>query len=254
MQRWRAIGLASLWACGGSSDGFAPSTSVWSSSVTRVVVEVDFEDGSAPYTGSAGRIQDIWSLSQSNLDRLFAGKVVDVPHTLESMERLPALEDEDFTVDAILALAERYRDVEATGTRQSLYAIWLDGYFFDGERQPRVLGVALGSTGIVAMFKPVIRDMERIGTDALARFAEQATMIHEVGHAAGLVENGIPALSDHHDAENGAHCTNRDCVMYHLNEGAADLVDFVSRYVTTGSTLMFGPACLEDADAANASL
>jgi hypothetical protein len=72
--------------------------------------------------------------------------------------------------------------------------------------------------------------------------------VHEVGHAVGLVNRGVPLTSDHHDAEHGAHRTNQDCVMYHANEGAAELAQFVRDAVVAGDTIILGDECLADTD------
>ena len=110
--------------------------------------------------------------------------------------------------------------------------------------------MSIGNTGVIAMFKPVISNTQ--GPPMLAErinaFVDQTTLIHEFGHA-GMVNRGVPLTSDHHDEENGAHCTNRDCVMYYANEGAADLVDFVTQIITTGDNIVFQDACLADMDA-----
>jgi hypothetical protein len=37
---------------------------------------------------------------------------------------------------------------------------------------------------------------------------------HEFGHLLGLVDQGSPMQQDHKDTDNGAHCTNRSCLMY----------------------------------------
>jgi hypothetical protein len=111
-----------------------------------------------------------------------------------------------------------------------------------------VLGVSLGDTGVIAVFKPVVRGASALPT--LQRFVEQTTLIHEFGHAVGLVANGLSVTSAHHDAAHGAHCTNQDCVMYYLNEGASDALAFVQRRIQGGSSVVFGPECLQDAHAA----
>ena len=77
-------------------------------------------------------------------------------------------------------------------------------------------------------------------------FVEQATLVHEFGHVMGLVDNGIPMVSDHLDPDHPRHCTNEECVMYWQNEGAADLRDFVQQMMSTGSLIMFGEECLDD--------
>jgi hypothetical protein len=123
--------------------------------------------------------------------------------------------------------------------------LFLDGYLSqEGQRQPAVLGVSIGNTGVIAMFKPVISGA------ATARFVEQTTLIHEFGHAAGLVDNGLAMTRPHRNPDHGAHCDDSECVMHYLNEGAKDLVGFVRRVIKTDSTVVFDAACLDDARAA----
>ncbi len=126
----------------------------------------------------------------------------------------------------------------------------MSGVFAD-DSGPRagVLGVSLGNTGIIVMFKDVVESTGGPGLDNIERYVEQSTMIHELGHAIGLVNNGVPTTSDHHDSEHGAHCRNDDCVMYWLNEGASDMAAFVQRSVLSGNTILFDDACLADVDA-----
>ncbi|MCA9645656.1 MAG: hypothetical protein KC492_33425, partial [Myxococcales bacterium] len=149
--------------------------------------------------------------------------------------------DADFTVEEILGVSAAHRQDRSSASRRTFHVIFFDGYFADSEgRQENVLGVSIGDTGVIAMFKPVI------DTTSSARFVEQTTLIHEFGHAAGLVNNGVALTSAHHDAPNGAHCTNDRCVMYYLNEGTAGLVSFIQRYLATGDAVVFGQECLDD--------
>ncbi len=96
----------------------------------------------------------------------------------------------------------------------------------------------------MVMFKEVVA-----GSSAAAlvrKFVEQSTIVHEMGHAFGLVNNGVPMTTSHQDSAHGAHCTNQDCVMYYLNEGAGDLKTFVQNYLISGQTVMYGSECLND--------
>ncbi len=236
---------------GPSFDGQPTSEELFSNSVTSVVLEVDYEDGAAPYM-STGPVagSDPWELSQRNLDRLFEdnGAVVTVPGALSDMENIGDTGRDSHTVQQILDLADQHRDMSSGGHTATYYIIWLDGHFADGDGAvDNVLGVSLGDTGVIAMFKPVIESLGAI--EATRAFGEQAVLIHEFGHAAGLVNRGVPLTSEHHDAEHGAHCINRNCVMHYTNEGAAELATFVARVVTAGDVVLFGDECLDDVDA-----
>lgn len=230
-----------LCACGGDGES---TPSLYSKSVTELVFEIDYEQGAEPFTGTIVGIGDAWSLFERNIEALFsdAPKQLTIPNTLEQMEGLGALEGEDYTTAAILDIAAKHRSVQDSKTRRSFYILYLDGYFNDnGTQRKDVIGVSIGTTSVIAMFKPVISGA------ALSSFVEQMTLIHEFGHAAGLVDNGIPAIADHHDTAHGAHCKNTGCVMYYLNEGIVDLVEFAQRIKQTGSVVVFGKDCLDDA-------
>lgn len=224
---------------------------VFEPAVTKVVIEIDYETGNEPFTGPTIGFGDTFDLSAANLERLFAGKKqITLPRTLADMQDVGAIADEELTVSDLLALAQLHRDHHDAGDTKTYYLLWLSGYFADqGGVRPGVLGVSIGTTGVIAMFKDVINSTSVIGVPSIVRFVEQATIVHELGHAFGLVDNGVPMASPHRDAAHGAHCDNRDCVMYYLNEGASDATSFVQRRVLTGSSILFDAACLADADA-----
>lgn len=241
-----------LCACAndGASEG-ATIPDVTSGELSTVAVEIDYEEGAEPYTGNYLTTGAAFSLFGDNLDRLFQNTDVELsfPTTLDEMENIGPLDNNDgFTSGDILALAEANRDTTSSATTQGYYVVFVDGLFNDGEAvQEGILGVSLGDTGVIAMFKPVIEGLGIL--EATRAFGEQAVLTHEFGHAIGLVNRGVPALSDHHDEENGAHCTNTECVMYHQNEGAAELVGFIEGAITRGDRVLFDADCLADYDA-----
>ncbi len=71
---------------------------------------------------------------------------------------------------------------------------------------------------VIAMFKDVIASTNSLTNPNTSRYVEQSTIVHEVAHAIGLVNNGISLTSAHQDSPHGAHCTNDRCVMYYTNE------------------------------------
>ena len=148
-----ALGLV-LGACDGSGtidgmDGGSPAPEL-----REVIVEVSYEPNAEPYTGSVPLGGDTWGLFESNMVALFEGTGITVssPSRLEQMTEMEDLPDTDFDVDRILALDEAYRRTGASPGRRVFHALWLDGYFSDGERQSGVIGVSIGNTGVIAIF------------------------------------------------------------------------------------------------------
>jgi len=227
---------------------FSHRAGLFGPDVTKVTFEIDYQEGAEPYTSFTIRPGNPFLLSEANIEAMFeaAGTNPEIvlPKQLEQMDRFPADFEarENYSAQELVDLSETYRDVPATTAERSFHILFLDGYFRDdsGERR-NVLGVSIGDTGVIAMFKPVIDN-----NSFSVQFIEQTTLIHEFGHAAGLVNNGVDIVIDHHDEEHGAHCNNDDCVMYYLNEGSSGLVDFVRQYVTEDNPVVFGEQCIED--------
>lgn len=248
-------------ATGGSAsgtdggDGGSTDPAPHGSKITAVSIEIDYARGAAPDVASGLGGRSPFDLSQANLERLFSGKELTLPRTLDAMEEIDDVAEGPYTIDDIVALAAAHRDQESSDTTASYYAIWLDGYYVDPSTEMEnrnVLGVSIGGTSVVAMFKPVIESASGGLLGNSSSYVEQTTFIHEIGHAAGLVDNGIALQSAHRDDEHGRHCSNPDCVMYYLNEGGEAMRDYIGRMVSNESTILFDDACLADVDAANA--
>ncbi len=262
----RSFALVLLAACGapgGGDDGddddvpprvdAAPSGngSVFDAKYTSVSIEIDFENGEQPYTGPIVGFGDTFDLSQANLDRIFAGrKAVVLPRVIADMENVGPVADEELTSADILALAAAHRDLVDTATVKTYYMVFVSGYYADASGPlPGVLGVSIGNSGVIAMFKDVIESTNIPALPNVVRYVEQSTLIHELAHSIGLTDNGVPMVSSHKDAAHGAHCNNEDCVMFWQNEGSADATQFAQQKLLTGSSILFDSACLADVDA-----
>jgi hypothetical protein len=99
------------------------------------------------------------------------------------------------------------------------------------------------------MFKDVIESTNVLLQPNVVRYVEQSTLIHELAHSIGLVDNGVHMASAHKDASHGAHCDNPDCVMFWQNDGSQDAADFAQQKLLTGSSILFDAKCLADVDA-----
>jgi hypothetical protein len=219
---------------------------------SSIELEVDYAKGAEPATGVIPGVgADAWSLFATNATRIFAKaspKTLKVPSRLDEMEAIDVA-GETFTESEVLAIADRHRSVRSPGASASFYVVWLPGFLADAEgAKPDILGVAIGATGVIAMFKGAIdRTRASGGPGFQAALLEQFTLVHEFGHAVGLVDNGITPASAHRDMSHGPHCSNPACAMYHANEGIAAALTF-SRRITAGDEILLGPECLEDID------
>ncbi len=250
--------LALVIACGsGSKDSIEgpPPSNPFAPAVEakRIVVEIDYQRGAEPYTGTSVAFGDTWRLFRTNAEKLFegTGKTIEVPTTLAGMERLDDVKGTQFSAESILAIAEKHRQTKSGGEIIAYYFVWLDGiYEENGAARKEVLGVSLGRTGVIAMFKPTIESSALPLVPDIARVVEQTTLVHEFGHAVGLVANGIPTTTDHQDAPHGAHCSNERCVMYYTVEGVDAARDYAQKYVTRSDVVLFADDCLADVAAA----
>jgi len=230
----------------GIDSGVHDNGTVFDPGITAVTIEVDYESGVEPYTGAVVGFGDTWDLTASNMGRLFAGhKALDIPRTLSDMQDIGAVADEEITVTDALAIADAHRDAMDTATTKTYYVVFVSGAFADASGPNNaVLGVSIGNTGVIVMFKDVIES-----TGIAARFVEQSTLVHELGHAVGLVNNGVPLASAHEDPAHSHHCANDNCVLFWQNDGPSAMAAFAENFVINGESILFGDECLADVDA-----
>ncbi len=229
---------------------------LWSRTITRVVIEVDYGPGAAPYVGSIPSMGDVWGIFSANARRLFqgSGKQLTIPTTLGEMQRIET-STTDFTLDDLVSLSRHNRNSLPTATTATFHVMILNGYFRDasGQRRTDLLGGNLDGTGVIVIFKPVVQSTEATGGQYAPAIVEQTTLVHEFGHAVGLVGDGLPAVHDHEDHAHAHHCTSSTCVMNAWNEGGPAAVSFAARVASTGDAVMFDSDCLADTDAAIAA-
>lgn len=229
---------------------------LWRRSVRQVVIEVDYGPGAAPFVGSVPGVRDLWGIFRSNAQRLFegSGKTLAIPTTLGQMQRIDT-DAEEFTLADLVALARRNRTTLSTGDTAAFYVMMLNGYFRDasGQRRTDLLGGHLDGTGIIVVFKPVVLGTAASGGAYAPAIVEQMTLVHEFGHAVGLVDDGVAPVRDHADHARVHHCTSTSCVMNAWNEGGAAATAFATRISQTGDAILFDADCLADAAAAIAA-
>jgi hypothetical protein len=217
-------------------------------------MEVYYEPTAQPYTGNTVQGRPYWGIVKENLIAIFQYRsqppAVNVPTTLAQMTQIPAQNKSAWTNEDILALAETYRQQLPDDANGRFYIYFVRGYYNDGSGPNQgVIGVHINTTPIVMIFKDVIENSGQNPNGPAAKFMEQSTLVHELGHALGFVNLDVPMVTPHEDLNHPGHTTNSNCVMYWLNEGTSDLAQFVQQYLVSNSVVMWGPEVKADAQA-----
>ncbi|WP_246031949.1 hypothetical protein [Leptospira fluminis] len=216
-------------------------SAVYFSSVRSVGMEVAYESGAAPEEGfiSASTSLPVWEVTRRNVQNVFDGRgytvSVSVPSgSLEEMEEIPSQGKSLWSAADLAALASTYRKKKSDFQNANFFIAFVKG------RMANSSVVAITISGIFNLGAPAIF----VFKDAINAFplqyrksAEQSTVVHELGHAFGLVNNGIPLASGHQDSSHGAHCTNIKCTMYY----SIQLGNFNPQ-----NPLVFGDECIQD--------
>jgi hypothetical protein len=159
------------------------------------------------------------------------------------MTPIPAQGKTKWTPDELIELNGKYKEADSTADVARFYVYFLNG---NSNISNSIIAESVNGTPVIGVYKSVVTAS---GSSIVQRYVEQSTIIHEIGHALGFVNNGVPMKANYQDTTNGSHSKNSDCVMYWMNEGASDLMGFVSRILMTGNNVMWGPEILADAEA-----
>lgn len=208
----------------------------------KLVLEVDSVAGFEPREASANAIV-------SQLQALLAkgGGI-----TVAKQSGLPSKgADHAWTFEELDALAKETFDAAVPADTIKMHALFLDGHSADDTSGGKVLGLAWAQTHLV-IFKKTIEDGCRAGLTGLlaekvCEDAEKGVWLHEVGHLLGLVNNGLPMVTPHADADHPAHDASEGCVMFWAYE-TGGLLDELRTRVTGGnsSPLEFDAQCKAD--------
>lgn len=215
-------------------------------SSSQLNVKVYYETGAEPYTDQVAALNmSLWDMFQTNIEALFEGRstVVTSPKTLAEMTKIQDNNKSTWSVEEVEKLAANYPLTYSPGIT-NFQIFFVNGYASQGSS---IIGFHISNTKIMVIFKEVIKSSSSGSFDMVPKYVEQATIIHEMGHALGLVNNGLPMQSSHQDTPNGAHCSNENCVMYYANEGAGSLKKYINKIITEKRIIMFDQQCLNDA-------
>lgn len=173
---------------------------------TDLVVEVDHAPGHAPSLAARAHLLE-------TLRNVTSKARV----TLVLEATLPDTPDERWTADELVALERETRTTRHEAPVAVLHVLYPSGrYERDGVAGVTVSGPVLGP---IVVFLDTLDDLGTpLGALPMPAPAlhelERATLLHEAGHAVGLVDNGLPQVRDREDAANEGHSSNPRSVMY----------------------------------------
>lgn len=178
---------------------------------TQLRVEVDYAQGFAPSPGAL-------SLLETRINQR-----LDKPGGVDIVQTAFTPDDEEYTNNDLRSQAKKRQDHRPGGDTAVLYILYLNGHHSDDTGNSKVLGVHFGYATI-AIFKDTVRDSSGIpGLTFSSEEVEKAVLIHEFGHAVGLVNHGLEMVRDHEDPDHRGHSSNQRSVMYWAVENTLGL-------------------------------
>lgn len=194
-----------------------PAALLWAHPYPNLLVEIDYVEGREPSTLALD------AFSSTLREVTDKQEIVVSPPTLLPMDDPRFSEPHEWTVDELREIHGAYFDSRAHagyGADQSarLHVLYLNGFYGRNTTQGglfvvHALGVQVGDCLFVfkdELDNPYGYQIER--HRVWHGYYERATLVHELGHALGLVDNGIP-MQRPHVAEDGVHSNNPESVM-----------------------------------------
>lgn len=231
--------------------------SVYFSTMTALQMEIIYESSADPYAGEFQSKKNpitypVWSVTKNNLASLFKTRNqvmnLSIPMTVSEMRTISDSGKSLWSLQDVYDRASSYRVLSSTSTTGSFLVLYVNGYLEDdgrpGKPNKNVMGINLNGTSIIAIFKPVIKDQNKGNLDKTA-ILEQATIVHEMGHALGLVNMGVHTDDLANGRGQGNHCSNQFCVMFRINNGIGH-ENIPDRNDDENKTLIFESECLND--------
>jgi hypothetical protein len=182
---------------------------------TQLVVEVDHAPGHRPSDAAlAHLISTLQNVTSKTDVRLV------VQEDLDGAAR-------KWTADDLIALEKSTRSTAHVAPVAVLHVLYPAGSF----DTPDVAGVTVtgGLLGPVTIFRDALASCHVAGpivlpnTEDATAALERSTLLHEAGHAMGLVARGTPMVHAHEDKDHPGHSADKASVMYWSLDSCAGL-------------------------------
>ncbi|MHB8632811.1 MAG: hypothetical protein ACYDBQ_02425 [Thermoplasmatota archaeon] len=194
------------------------------------IVEVDYATDNQPPTAAL----------QGLHDRLSA-----VVHPAVEMRLDEGLSTspQNWTDAALLSFAALHKGVQTGGANVSTHLLFVDGHYFADDANGKVLGITFDHDTIVVFPQSIQASCSTFAIPPCTYSYEQVllpVLVHEFGHAMGLVNNGIHMVRNHEATACGTnpqgglrHSSNSNSVMYCAVETSNFLQQFLGGGIPT---------------------
>lgn len=217
---------------------------VFSNSKTEFEVKIFYDSDIVPYTGPIGLSgNDTWDISKESLSHLFKNHSRDltIPSSISEMQSLNIEFPSAWAFEELKALGDQHAPALVDKNKITISVFFVKGTY---QGNPNILGVHLGGTHFCFVFKDIVTN---VGGDSVSqRYVEQATVVHEIGHTVGLVNNGVPMTSNHEDSDHPKHTVNSKGVMYWAIENSQNILSSLTNFITNKDLNLFGIESLSD--------
>lgn len=201
------LAMSALSGCFGFG-GPGPKDFVSDSRYGSMLIEIFYPEGSPPRDSAVDLL-----LQRAN-ERLSKPGGIDVER------HAYAGESREWSSRGLKNLADDLSRTSSGGGRVVLTVLYVEGHSEADTSNGKVLGVFF-QNGRIALFPDSINGGGLLGFGAAD--IERAVLVHEFGHAIGLVNLGIPMQRDHEDDEHEKHSSNSRSVMYWAVENTLGL-------------------------------
>ena len=172
---------------------------------SSLLVEIQYMPGYQPDDASIATLQSFLNQYLNKPDGI---KVVEAP--------IPASGKTTLSLKDVVNIEKKYRTAFTNNNQIAVHILITDGSYDSSN----IFATSYWNTSICVFGKTVF---DNSGNAVQITRSQLFTVLfeHEFGHLLGLVNQGSPMQTNHQDVANGAHCINKNCLMYYDIETSA---------------------------------
>ncbi len=165
---------------------------------SSLTIEIQYMPGFAPDNSSVNDLKN------------FLNQYINKPNGIKVVEEsIPASGKPALSLKDVVSIEKKNRTAFSGNNQIAVHILITDGTYDSSA----IFATSYWNTSICVFGKTVLDNSGRAGQITTPNLFS-VLFEHEFGHLLGLVNQGSPMQSNHQDVANGAHCTNKKCLMY----------------------------------------